>query len=79
MRNWPIPKNLKELKGFIGFCNFYRRFIKNFSIVAQPLHDLDRKGVPWKWNKEQQEAFDGIKDLILLEPCLAHANLNEPF
>ena len=34
MRNWPIPKNLKELKGFIGFCNFYHRFIKNFSIVA---------------------------------------------
>ena len=34
VRNWPVPTNLKELKGFIGFCNFYRRFLKNFSITA---------------------------------------------
>ena len=79
VRNWPTPKNLKELKGFIGFCNFYRRFIKNFSIVARPLHDLDKKGVPWKWDKEQQTAFDKIKNMILSEPCLAHANLDETF
>ena len=79
VQNWSTPKNLKELKGFIGFCNFYHRFIKNFSIVAQPLHDLDKKGVPWKWEKQQQDVFNGIKDLILSEPCLAHANLDEMF
>ena len=79
VRNWPIPTNLKALKGFIGFCNFYRRFLKNFSIVARPLHELDKKGVPWKWEAEQQKAFDTLKDLILNEPCLAHADLNNTF
>ena len=34
VRNWPIPMNLKSLKGFIGFCNFYRRFLKNFSLIT---------------------------------------------
>ncbi len=79
VRNWPVPSNLKQLKGFIGFCNFYRRFLKNFSIVARPLHELDKKGVPWKWEKIQQDAFDALKDLILNEPCLAHADLDKSF
>ena len=79
VRNWPTPRNLKEMKGFIGFCNFYRRFIKNFSIMARPLHDLDKKGVPWVWEGRQQEAFDKIKDAILAEPCLAHVDPQKPF
>ena len=79
VRNWPVPTNLTALKGFIGFCNFYRCFLKNFSIVARPLHDLDKKGIPWKWGLEQQQAFERIKELILSEPCLAHTDLNKPF
>jgi hypothetical protein len=79
VRNWPIPTNLKEMKGFIGFCNFYRRFLKNFSIVTRPLHDLDKKGIKWEWTKLQQQAFDQLKDLILSEPCLAHAKPERPF
>src|SRR5258706_11928607 len=79
VRNWPVPKNIKQLKGFIGFCNFYCQFLKNFSIVARPLHELDKKGVTWKWEKTQQDAFDALKDLILSEPCLAHADLDKSF
>jgi hypothetical protein len=79
VRNWPVPTNLKEMKGFIGFCNFYWRFLKNFSIVARPLHDLDKKGTKWAWTKLQQQAFDQLKDLILSKPCLTHAKLEKPF
>ena len=79
VRNWPILTNLKALKGFIGFCNFYRRFLKNFSIIARPLHELDKKGVDWKWGTEQQKAFDKLKEAILSEPCLAHASLDKTF
>ena len=79
IRNWPVPTNLKTLKGFISFCNFYHQFLKNFSIIAQPLHELDKKGVPWKWGKEQQEVFNKLKELVLAEPCLAHTDLNKPF
>lgn len=53
--------------------------MKNFSIIARPLHELDKKGAPWKWGTKQQEAFNGLKDLILKEPCLAHADLNNTF
>jgi len=79
IRNWPVPTNLKQMKGFIGFCNFYRRFLKNFSLVARPLHKLDKKDVTWEWKEPQQAAFNKVKDLILLEPCLAHATLDKPF
>ena len=79
VRNWPIPTHLKALKGFIGFCNFYRRFLKNFSIIARPLHELDKKGIPWNWGSAQQNAFDKLKELILSEPCLAHADLDKKF
>ena len=79
VRKWLVLTNLKALKGFIGFCNFYQRFLKSVSIVMWPLHELDKKGVPWKWEMEQQRAFDTLKDLILKEPCLAHADLNNTF
>jgi hypothetical protein len=46
VRNWKDPPNVRELQRFLGFANFYRRFIKDFSRIAQPLHDLSRKGVP---------------------------------
>ena len=77
--NWPTPTTLKQLKGFIGFCNFYRRFLKGFSIIARPLHELDKKGTPWKWEKRQEEAFQKLKEMIAKEPCLAHVDLKKPF
>ena len=79
VQDWPAPKTLMELKGFIGFCNFYRRFLKNFSITARPLHDLDKKGIPFIWTSAQQNAFDQLKKMIAEELCLAHANLDNTF
>jgi RNase H-like domain found in reverse transcriptase/Reverse transcriptase (RNA-dependent DNA polymerase) len=79
IQDWPVPRNLKEMKGFIGFCNFYRRFLKNFSIVACPLHKLDKKGTPWFWGPSQQQAFTQLKRLIAEEPCLRHVHLDKTF
>ena len=61
VKNWPTPTTLKEVRAFIGFANFYRRFIRDFSTMAHPLHDLTKKDTPWQWSKEQQEAFNSIK------------------
>jgi len=69
-RNWPTPKTLKDVRGFIGFSNFYRRFIKDFSAIACPLHDLTKKDVPWHWDKEQQDAFATLKEVFCAEPIL---------
>ena len=58
--DWPIPKNKKDVQSFIGFCNFYRQFIKDFSKIACPLTELTGS-TPWNWGKEQQSAFDELK------------------
>ena len=71
VRNWPIPTMLREIRAFIGFTNFYRRFIiPEFSSVAQPLHDLTKKDMPWQWGKDQQDSFDGLKQQFCTQPIL---------
>jgi len=59
----------KKVESFLGFANFYRRFIKNFSHIARPLNELKGKK-EWKW-EEQQKAFDELKDKITSQPVLA--------
>ena len=59
LTSWPTPKQLKELQSFLGFCNFYRRFIKDYSKIAKPLNQLTGKE-EWKWEAEQQTAFDTL-------------------
>ena len=54
---WPEPRNKKDLQSFLGFVNFYRRFIKDFAKIAQPLHKLTGK-VDWNWMDEQCVAFN---------------------
>jgi hypothetical protein len=67
---WATPTRKKDLQSFLGFCNFYRRFIKDFSRIARPLHRLTGD-VPWEWSSEQQLAFDELKHRITAEPVLA--------
>ena len=50
IKEWPIPKNIHELRSFIGMCAYYRLFIANFSFIAGPLHDLTKNNVSFVWN-----------------------------
>ena len=59
--SWPEPKNVKDVRKFLGLTNYYRRFIKDFAQVARPMNILTRKDVKWKWGSEQQKAFDELK------------------
>ena len=70
VKDWPTPTTLKEVRAFIGFANFYRRFIQDFASIARPLHDLTKKDVPWHWHAEQQQAFDHLKARFCKEPIL---------
>jgi hypothetical protein len=70
VRDWPMPTTLRDVRAFIGFSNFYRRFIKDFSSIARPLHDLTKKDVPWQWHAEQQHAFNTLKEKFCQEPIL---------
>jgi hypothetical protein len=68
--DWPIPRNLKEVRGFLGFANFYRRFIEGFARIARPLNDLTKKDAPWNWGPSQQEAFAKLKAQFTSSPVL---------
>ena len=54
----PAPKTPTKLRSFLGMLNFYGKFIPNLSSILDPLHSLLRKDVVWKWEVEQQDAFD---------------------
>ncbi|KAG2019712.1 reverse transcriptase-RNase H-integrase [Coprinopsis cinerea AmutBmut pab1-1] len=70
VRNWPVPRNLRAVRGFLGFANFYRRFIKDFATIARPLNDLTKKDIPWQWNEPQQQAFDTLRNAFTSAPIL---------
>ncbi len=76
---WKCPKNLTELQGWMGFINFYRRFIKGFSKIARVLNELTKKGVQWEWTDEREEAFQRLKELICAEPVLLMPQLEQLF
>jgi len=58
VREWPVPNDLKKVQAFVGFANYYRRFIKNFGIIASPLTNLTKKDNKFEWTDDCQKAFD---------------------
>ena len=68
---WPEPTTLTELRAFVGLANYYRRHIKGFSDIAKPLSDLTRKDKPFIWGKDQQTAFELLKDKLIHYPVLS--------
>ncbi|GFT98721.1 retrovirus-related Pol polyprotein from transposon 17.6 [Trichonephila clavipes] len=76
INEFPVPKDQKQIKSFLGCCNFYRRYIKNFAKRALPLTNLLRKDTPFEWTSETQEVFDDIKKAILNPPVLALPDQN---
>ena len=70
IRDWPEPRNVTELRGFIGICTYYQKFVKSFSQLAAPLTDLMRKGA-FNWLDTVQRAFDRLKEVMSSCPVLA--------
>jgi hypothetical protein len=81
VRNWTTPTMIKDVEKFLGFANFYRHFIKNFSMIAAPLNALKGEKVEkvWKWESEEQNAFNTIKKAITSEPVLTLPNKEGKF
>jgi hypothetical protein len=68
--DWPTPTNLKELQGFLGFCNYYRRYIRNYSKEALPFFKYTKKGVPFAWTMEDKQTFAKLKQYFQDGPIL---------
>ncbi|KAG5730250.1 hypothetical protein E4T56_gene10573 [Termitomyces sp. T112] len=76
---WPEPKNKKEVQAFLGFVNFYQRFIQDFSHHACPLFDLTVKDMAWQWKSVQRVAFDALKQAVISKPVLVFPDDDSPF
>ena len=70
--DWPVPRKVKDIQSFLGFCNFYRRFIWNYSDITIPLTRLTRSNVRWDWSENVQAAFDTLKRAFTEAPGLHH-------
>jgi len=77
--SWLEPKNVKDVRKFLGLANYYRRFIKDFAQVARPINVLMRKDVKWQWEVEQQKAFDKLKRVFTIKPVLVVLDLDKEF
>ena len=79
VQEFPVPKNFKELKSFLGLANYYRRFIKNFAQIAHPLNHLTKKSVKFEWSPECQEAFHTLKSALTTAPILVYPDFTREF
>ncbi len=80
IRNWPIPTSIKELQRFLGFANFYRRFIQNYCSIASPLTDLLKlKPKSLSWTPSATEAFNTLKETFISAPILVHPDPDKAF
>ena len=91
---WPVPHTLKELRSFLGFAGYYRRFVSGFSKIAKPLNQLvstmyqlqkDKKRkskhvvLSSFWSESCQQAFQALKDALVSAPVLGYADFSQPF
>lgn len=91
VKSWPVPNTVKELRSFLGFCSYYRRFIEGFSQIAGPLHDLVTACVKESsqvranqllrvsWSPECLRAFECLKEKLTSAPTLGYADFSLPF
>ncbi|PCH39246.1 marY1-like reverse transcriptase, partial [Wolfiporia cocos MD-104 SS10] len=79
VQQWPRPTKVKEVQAFLGFANFYRRFVEGFSKIAKPLTELTKKSERWHWDAPQEDAFQTLKEAFTKAPVLRIPSHDQPF
>uniref|UniRef100_A0A0W0GDN4 Reverse transcriptase domain-containing protein n=1 Tax=Moniliophthora roreri TaxID=221103 RepID=A0A0W0GDN4_MONRR len=79
IKDWEAPKTIKGVRSFLGFANFYRKFIGKYAELARPLHDLTKKNTKFEWTKLQDIAFNVLKAKFLQRPILQMPDDDKPF
>ncbi|CAA7021303.1 unnamed protein product [Microthlaspi erraticum] len=79
IQDWPQPTNATEVRSFLGLAGYYRKFVKDFSIMAKPLTRLTGKGVPFVWSEEIECAFAELKEALTKAPILTLPEPGKPY
>lgn len=91
IKNWPQPRNSDELRSYLAFTGYYRRFIKDYSKLTKPLSDLlpptsqkkskckDQKKKEWRWTTNEQQIFEDLKEILTSPPVLAYPDFTKSF
>jgi hypothetical protein len=77
--SWPTPSTVTQVRSFLGLVGFYRRFVRDFSTIAAPLHELTEEGVSFTWGPTHQQAFNMLKSKLTQAPLLQLPDFNKMF
>lgn len=77
VQNYPRPTNTDEVKRFVAFTNYYRKFLPKFAEIAHPLNKLTRKGVPFEWNTKCEQSFETLKQRLASPPILQYPDFSD--
>ena len=72
--NWPTPRNVTDVRSFMGLMGYYKRFIEGFSKVAHSITSKQNKGIKFEWTPRCEESFQHLKNLLTIAPILKIAD-----
>ena len=79
IHEWAMPQNVKDVRSFLSFTNYYQQFIRNFVEIVSLLTDLTKKGIPWQWGPHQRNAFPALKEAYCNAPVLLFPDPKLPY
>jgi hypothetical protein len=79
IKQWPNPKNIKQLRSFLGLAGSYRKFVRNFRVICKPLIELLKKNIVFSWTSHHDYAFTALKLTLVSAPVLVLPNYAKPF
>ena len=79
VKEWHEPKNVKDVRSFLGFANYYRRYVRNFAEIPNALAELTKKGQKWHWGSSEEEAFQKLKTALHQAPFLQYPDPTLPY
>ncbi|GBO32286.1 Retrovirus-related Pol polyprotein from transposon 297 [Araneus ventricosus] len=77
--DWPPPETVHDLRSFLGLCTYYRRFVRNFSAIARPLHKLTEARSNFNWTEECEKSFNSLKQALISSPVLTYPRTDKGF